>query len=72
MKNKKHQSAAHRLLKEIEEGVKRLRPSYPDESEDELWQRATGTLALRYRLGHWPSEAEIAADREVKKDKLFQ
>jgi hypothetical protein len=65
-------SAARALLEEIEEGVALLRPNYPDETEDELWRRAAALLNVRYALGHWPSEAEVAEhEKKVGKSWIF-
>jgi hypothetical protein len=47
---------------EIEEGIRLLRPFYPNDGKADLRYRVQGLRAERYRRGRWPSPDELAID----------
>jgi hypothetical protein len=44
---------------EAAEAIAIMRPHYPTDSECELRRRAEGWRERRYRIGRWPTDAEI-------------
>jgi hypothetical protein len=58
------------LKAEMDECVALLRPHYPDDTEERLYERAMCMRPQRYATGRWPTDDEIEAEAKKETERL--